>query len=46
MILQYTCAILAGLGLGVTTAALLTSLAGVFPIRERPCSVSDFHLKD
>jgi hypothetical protein len=46
MILQYTCAILAGLGLGAITAALMTFLAGVFPIRERPCSVSDYHLKD
>lgn len=46
MILQYTCAILGGLTLGALTAAILTFLAGVFPIRERPCSVSDHHKKD
>ena len=41
--IAYTCAILAGLALGAITAALLTFLAGVFPVRERPCSVCDFH---
>ena len=42
----YACAILAGLALGALTAALLTFLAGVFPISDAPCSVSDYHLKD
>jgi hypothetical protein len=41
--LEYAYHILGGLALGAITAALLTFLAGVFPIRERPCSVSDFH---
>ena len=41
--IAWACAILVGAALGAITAALLTFLAGVFPIRERPCPISDYH---
>jgi hypothetical protein len=41
--MSYALHIIAGLAIGYVTILALTWLAGKFPIRDRQCSVCDYH---